>query len=941
MTNPDTKQQHRILVTGDVAIDCFEYCLPSDGEQSPNWRRYQRVQREIMGGGALLLADACRAALPEGDVLGPAMQGIGPDQVRGLVPQSEAEVVQIGGRGPYFLDRYRGYSQRKDSELAVLPRDTTGCDVVVVDDAGNGFRERAELFPEPISPETIVVTKACAPLGKGLWWDRMFPHKPHDGSEARVPPARVVVVSGNDLREMHDVAISRALSWERTARDFTFQMTLNPNLEALARTPYLVVLLGLDGALIHRGFEHPETDLVFDPIRLEGDFGREIGRVGMGLHTAFMAALAARLAREGMCGLAEGVKDGLWALRRVSIQGLKMVGGELHHDFDGIGAGQPKSLTLPEGKKLGIRPFACVRVPQPTQVLQPDPEYWTILDAQTAKRRDLIAQELARTGEHPVMGQVPEVSFGPELSIFDRQEIESFSGIRKLIEEFVRMPKPPKPPQPLCIAVFGAPGSGKSFGVKQIAKAIGSGLEPMTFNVSQFKGYQDLVAALHQVRNENLRGTLPLVFFDEFDSDLEGVKLGWLKSFLAPMQDACFRDGDVEHALGKAIFIFAGGTCSSFDEFFPHDLDPDSVAGKSLKDAKVPDFVSRLRGRIDILGPNQRNDGDEAFVLRRARILHLNLCRLKGTRTAGLFDPKTGEVRIDPGVLRALLRVPRLRHGHRSLQALIDMSQLTGRKVFDQAALPPRTQLALHVDPEVFKNLLARECFTSDPVANHALGEDLGKAIHEDYVKQRKAEGKTLKVAERFEDLSLDKRTSNIDAALDIPHKLMAIRVGFRKLGRRPAPAHLRPVGGGGGDARRDGARPVDATGAGTGNRLGPTGRSRHQTYPPEYGVLRRAGSRHPGLRPATGPLDSRAARSRGLRALPHGVGRCLRGSEAGGIHGPTQPRWVFQAGAGQGTDVGPFCGRIRRPGRGPQARQPRFRGADPLEARLHWLRGR
>jgi hypothetical protein len=34
-----------------------------------------------------------------------------------------------------------------------------------------------------------------------------------------------------------------------------------------------------------------------------------------------------------------------------------------------------------------------------------------------------------------------------------------------------------------------------------------------------------------------------LVFFDEFDSSFE-VKLGWLKYFLAPMQDEVFREGD-------------------------------------------------------------------------------------------------------------------------------------------------------------------------------------------------------------------------------------------------------------------------------------------------------------------------------------------------------------------------------------------------------------
>ena len=127
--------------------------------------------------------------------------------------------------------------------------------------------------------------------------------------------------------------------------------------------------------------------------------------------------------------------------------------------------------------------------------------------------------------------------------------------------------------RPLSIAVFGTPGSGKSFGIVEVANSIASNLiKKLDFNLSQFRSPLDLVNAFHKVRDIVLEGKIPLVFFDEFDSALEG-KLGWLKYFLAPMQDGVFREGDSIHPIGKAIFVFAGGTSSTFKEFCGEDIE--------------------------------------------------------------------------------------------------------------------------------------------------------------------------------------------------------------------------------------------------------------------------------------------------------------------------------------------------------------------------------
>ena len=52
--------------------------------------------------------------------------------------------------------------------------------------------------------------------------------------------------------------------------------------------------------------------------------------------------------------------------------------------------------------------------------------------------------------------------------------------------------------RPLSIAVFGTPGSGKSFGVTEVAASIAPNLiKKIDFNLSQFQSVNDLIAAFH------------------------------------------------------------------------------------------------------------------------------------------------------------------------------------------------------------------------------------------------------------------------------------------------------------------------------------------------------------------------------------------------------------------------------------------------------------
>ena len=125
------------------------------------------------------------------------------------------------------------------------------------------------------------------------------------------------------------------------------------------------------------------------------------------------------------------------------------------------------------------------------------------------------------------------------LSTVDLGEIENYHAIKTLLDEYIyaydHRDAGEDAPKPISIAVFGPPGSGKSFGVKQIALSRGR-FRITSLNLSQYDSVPQLFHALHQaLRYED--GLIPLIFFDEFDSELGGVSRGWLKYFLAPMQD--------------------------------------------------------------------------------------------------------------------------------------------------------------------------------------------------------------------------------------------------------------------------------------------------------------------------------------------------------------------------------------------------------------------
>jgi hypothetical protein len=691
--------------------------------------------------------------------------------------------------------------------------------IVVIDDGMLGFRKRtAEVcWPEFLAkgPESApgvewVVLKMASPLGHGDLWHLL---------SGKWKEKLILIVNAADLRRA-DVRLTRGLSWDQTAEDIVAELEDDSALRSLCACRHIVVTLASDGAVwlskpgdaaARRG------TLVFDPGRAEGEFDEESGRIApYGSLSAMTASVVWRLwFMEKEFDLVPALKAGLSGARVLR---------ECGHGLAEKGSSQPgfpwdevthelctpilmmktgdngKPTDVVEKMVMARHTYASVVLPMATSEpvvagtsAQAHADLWTILKANTEsavirkfwpKEKKLpplsgTARRLALYGPGSLSG-VPYARFGKLLTM-DRGDIESLRSIRQLM---LRYKAEERPKTPLSIAVFGAPGSGKSFGLKQIAESIFHE-KALEFNLSQFKGPEELYGAYHQVRDKVLTGATPVVFWDEFDSR----ELMWLQYLLAPMQDGVFQEGPMTHSIGKCVFVFAGGTSYDYRNFGPleppgdKEDDDTKKARREFIQKKGPDFKSRLTTCLNVLGPNPRklfdrklaeagkdpwidDLADVEFPVRRAILLR-GLLKYDATR----------ELKIDPGLLTALLEVGHYRNGARSMEKLLDQIVADGSTVPSRAGLPHREIVEMLVqEVDEFYDRL------------HATGfgpeiETLAEKIHERFRQKNAEERKANPTVPKLDpnsdvpwaELPPDLKASNQAAAQRITQILAAV----------------------------------------------------------------------------------------------------------------------------------------------------------------------
>jgi len=680
-----------VLVAGDATVDWMLIApagMESGLERAYQWEVQTRVHLAAQAGGAAFLAALLAAAC--GEAKTPVVSTV-PVPLASLTDPDDARFVRtytiwqpyparLGGDGvAWRMHEFLGQRPAESAPPDDAPTVAPTC--LAVDDANFGFRASPEAWPACVtggaSPPAHIVLKMANPLARGPLWERLV------GEHA---DCLTLYCSLSDLRKEF-APIGQPLSWERTSRDIVKAVAARADMRRAAR---VIVSIGMAGAVIIER-AGPAT-LVFDPLHQEGDWERAHPGIPSGLGTCLLADLALVAARSPV-DWADAVRRGLVAGRAMHEHGLVVDGR----------AGAALRFPLATGGEA-LRATAVDTVFRTVAV--PDADAWTVFDAAFARDYRSVATRIALEGDAEAVNSLPVERMGAWASV-DRTEIESMRSVRNIIREYLAQSRRPRP---LSLAVFGPPGAGKSFAIKQMAREWTTGgtkVAVLEFNLSQFTDADALPAALQRVRDCAVEGALPLVFWDEFDSMMNGRPLAWLAPFLAPMQDGAFLEGGVVRPIGAAIFIFAGGTHATMESF--------KMRAVEVPGAKATDFLSRLRGYVDVLGPNPTGEDDETYMLRRALLLRA-LVRGRAPRmlTRGRLD-------IDPGVLRAFLGARTYLHGARSMESVIDMSALAGKARYERSVLPARHQLSLHVDADEFMRLVEDE-------AGDARTEPLGAA---------------------------------------------------------------------------------------------------------------------------------------------------------------------------------------------------------------------
>ncbi len=596
--------------------------------------------------------------------------------------------------------------------------------IIVISEGGMGFRD-TKLCWEPLAFDaaSLIILKTTAPLGTGDLWNKL-------SSEHR--RKLMVVVAADEVRKS-SARVSAGLSWEATFQDLLREVAASGRLAKLSQCRHLIVTFGSEGAAwfdLQAGSTAPGTApsearvcFVYRAGSIENDHAYST----VGTAFGFLTCVTAALARTAALSLAAADAPG--AMASVDCGFAIEAGLAAMHDLreNGHGPATEKPDGFPFKRLAAVicNPDVCY-----TRASLTWKEAARTLASSKATFLALTRHEANHDAREPAWGfarlvaihgpialeNLPHLRLGKFVTA-DRGEVESLRTLAQVIRRYVRHDAGKKP---LSIGVFGPPGAGKSFAVKELARAfLGDEAVWLEFNLSQFASPDEINGAFHQVRDQVLQGKLPVAFFDEFDSR----RYEWLQYLLAPMQDGRFQQGQLTHTLGKSIFVFAGGTSWSFDTFGPPELKPgmpsESEAARRFLEfrlAKGPDFKSRLDAFIDVAGPNHRakpapaeatacdfevsghrlveDDEDIWFPIRRALILRVDL---------GLAPEQ--RLQIDPGLLHALLHVQGYTHGSRSLSKILTPLATALPAPLQPSHLPPHGQLAMHCNADEFRHL--------------------------------------------------------------------------------------------------------------------------------------------------------------------------------------------------------------------------------------------
>lgn len=282
----------------------------------------------------------------------------------------------------------------------------------------------------------------------------------------------------------------------------------------------------------------------------------------------------------------------------------------------------------------------------------------------------------------------------------DPAEIEPVITLQNVMDSYVSRESFQRP---LCLGVFGPPGSGKSFSVKEVARVISkkfssNPFEFFEFNMTQFTGPEEINSAIEPIRASVAKGKVPIVFWDEFDCRYDGHEFGYLRYFLPSMQDGVTYVHGTPYNIGRSIFAFAGGVKASWEEM-ELLIDPSNPeALMRAKTLKIPDFMSRLRVVLDIDGI-ELSDGLFSRSATQEQLEELRRILMKRAFIiAHQMDTHWKKAaRKTSGLLLRLL-LAKYSFGARSIEAVIEASGASDRLVYGLPELIAPSSARIHAE---------------------------------------------------------------------------------------------------------------------------------------------------------------------------------------------------------------------------------------------------
>ena len=268
------KQPLSVIVDGDVTVD-WHLAQGRD-------RREPSVCASNPGGGAALLGELVEEVakrLPEGR--SPEVHVEQPRQPRPKGPTDgrfhhrfalwKRYQEKESGKREKELKAWRVEQLLGTQRAVVDGRERAAghargrADLVVLHDAGLGFRDDSGLWPPAIGGEDAdgpwVLLRMARPVAEGELWQRLEP----------IAKRTIVVIHIDDLR-LGAVHVTRELSWERTAQDLLWELLYNQQVNPLAQCAHVVVSFTTAGALVlSDGSDEKKRacKLVFDPALME------------------------------------------------------------------------------------------------------------------------------------------------------------------------------------------------------------------------------------------------------------------------------------------------------------------------------------------------------------------------------------------------------------------------------------------------------------------------------------------------------------------------------------------------------------------------------------------------------------------------------------------------------------------------------------------------